>query len=198
MLQVGSAREAAAFKTIVPQTMLQALGDNSDVLCEIFRNEVNLAVWQRPTDPLLLSYTSQLPADMLFKRMLQLDEIQPTLQRILPDGEGREALAVDIHDAAQMLGCVMDTETIGVRLGVLQHAQCPNWHTDHVMLRLLITYQGEGTQYLPAGFGSNAVQLLPQHIALLKGSAWSESSSAIVHRSPPGSARRVVLTLDPL
>lgn len=203
MLHTESARQATAFKLTefnisAPQTMQQALGDSSDVLCEIFRNDVNLAVWQRPTNPELLRYTSQLPEDLLIKRMLPLDEIQLTLQRLLPDGEGRDALAADIHDAAQMLGCVMDTDTIGVRLAVLQQAQCPKWHTDAVMLRLLITYQGEGTQYLQGGIGSNACQVVPQQIALLKGSAWSEKSMAIVHRSPPGLARRVVLTLDPL
>lgn len=203
MLQMAPARQAAAFKvtafnSIAPQSMQQALGDSSDVLCEIFRNDVNLAVWQRPTNPELLRYTSQLPADLLIKRMLPLDEIEPTLQRLLPDGEGKDALAADIYDAAQMLGCVMDTDTIGVRLAVLQQAQCPKWHTDAVMLRLLITYQGEGTQYLQDGLGSNACQVVPQHIALLKGSAWSDKSMAIVHRSPPGLARRVVLTLDPL
>lgn len=203
MLHTESARQATAFKLTefnisAPHSMQQALGDSSDVLCEIFRNDVNLAVWQRPTNPELLRYTSQLPEDLLIKRMLPLDEIPSTLQRLLPDGEGRDALAADIHDAAQMLGCVMDTDTIGVRLAVLQQAQCPKWHTDAVMLRLLITYQGEGTQYLQGGLGSNACQVLPQQIALLKGSAWSEKSMAIVHRSPPGLARRVVLTLDPL
>ena len=203
MLHTESARQATAFKltefnSIATQTMQQALGESSDVLCEIFRDEVNLAVWQRPTNPELLRYTSQLPEDLLIKRMLPLDEIPSTLQRLLPDGEGRDALAADIYDAAQMLGCVMDTDTIGVRLAVLQQAQCPNWHTDAVMLRLLITYQGEGTQYLQGGLGSNACQVLPQQIALLKGSAWSDKSMAIVHRSPPGLARRVVLTLDPL
>jgi len=203
MLHTESARHATAFKVtefniIAPHSMQQALGDSSDVLCEIFRDDVNLAVWQRPTNPELLRYTSQLPEDLLIKRMLPLDEIQSTLQRLLPDGEGRDALAADIHAAAQMLGCVMDTDTIGVRLAVLQQAQCPKWHTDAVMLRLLITYQGEGTQYLQGGLGSNACQVLPQQIALLKGSAWSDKSLAIVHRSPPGLARRVVLTLDPL
>lgn len=203
MGHIASARQATAFKltefnSIATHSMPQALGDSSDVLCEIFRNDVNLAVWQRPTNPELLRYTSQLPEDLLIKRMLPLDEIQSTLQRLLPDGEGRNALAADIHGAAQMLGCVMDTDTIGVRLAVLQQAQCPKWHTDAVMLRLLITYQGEGTQYLQDGLSSNACQVLPQQIALLKGSAWSEKSMAIVHRSPPGLARRVVLTLDPL
>ena len=130
MLQMAPARQAAAFKLtefniIAPHSMQQALGDSSDVLCEIFRNDVNLAVWQRPTNPELLRYTSQLPEDLLIKRMLPLDEIQPTLQRLLPDGEGRDALATDIHDAAQMLGCVMDTDTIGVRLAGVATSPVP-------------------------------------------------------------------------
>lgn len=198
MLRFEALSPQQPVKAVSPDGMHQALSDKREVLCEIFRDDVNLVVWQRQSNPQLLQYAQLLPADLLLKRMVRLDEVRSILDQQLPDGEGKDIFAADISEAAQMLGCLMDTDTIGVRLAVLQHTQCPNWHTDHVMLRLLITYLGEGTQYLPIGLGSQAQQVLPEHVALLKGSAWSDKSSAIVHRSPPGTLRRVVLTLDPL
>jgi hypothetical protein len=85
---------------------------------------------------------------------------------------------------------------------------------DRTGIRLLCTYRGPGTQWLPdAGVDRQRLQEVPGDypavaeapafaVVLLKGSAWpGNESRGAIHRSPPvpaGAAPRVLLTLDAL
>lgn len=195
----------SAVRAIRPQ-MQQLSVRQPAQLSAIFRDDVNLMIWQRPIQSCLDPYVSAWPATLKLQRILTLTELPQKLPLLLPQGAAQSVLAADVMLAAQMLGCLMDTETIGVRLSLQQQPQCPNWHTDHVMLRLLVSYGGPGTEYLPCpaptGAGratQRACQIGSQHLALLKGSAWTgDPLAAIWHRSPRSEVPRLVLTLDPL
>jgi hypothetical protein len=99
---------------------------------------------------------------------------------------------------------------------------CPRFHFDQVPCRLVTTYHGAATQWLPnysvdrskLGRGSNGQpdsasglyshepdikQLSSGDVALLKGERWSgNENSGLVHRSPVTSPdeTRLLLTLD--
>jgi len=105
---------------------------------------------------------------------------------------------------------------------VLDKAMCPKFHVDRVPCRLLTTFQGIATEWLPhnkvnrdkLGPGSQGKadsesglytspediqQLQAGHVALLKGELWEGNENAgLVHRSPavPNGERRLLLTLD--
>lgn len=172
----------------------------AEVLSDILLPEVNLAVWQRQLDAGLLSCANQLAARPAFvlQRQTSLNDLPALLQHALPKMPGSDALCHDIVLQAEMLACLMDTEHLGVRLKALHQAMCPRFHTDHVALRMLVTYAGPATEWRAGpneGDVTGALQLGDS--AVLKGSAWP-AAAAVWHRSPPGLSARLLLTLDPL
>ena len=101
--------------------------------------------------------------------------------------------------------------------GVVRSAQCPKFHVDHNRLRLITTYSGPGTEWVPneavrrecmdqrEDWPSNANELIVPNAAavqrtqagdvlLMKGSRGNGTLGA-VHRSPSSAGRfgRVVL-----
>lgn len=94
---------------------------------------------------------------------------------------------------------------------------CRKFHTDQVGIRLLCTYRGPGTEWVPdeavrrsrlGAHGENddivpdplRIQRLERFtIGLLKGDRWPCRTPGIIHRSPPlpgGQPRRVLLRAD--
>jgi hypothetical protein len=103
---------------------------------------------------------------------------------------------------------------VGVRLHVLPDTMCPRFHTDRVPARLLVTYAGRGTEWLPENLVTRPgqsgplpdqsvsevdIEVLPAGgVSLLKGESWvGNEGRGLVHRSPaPGTSPRLVLGLD--
>ena len=109
-----------------------------------------------------------------------------------------------------------------LRLDGIDHPMCPRFHTDKIKCRLVTTYVGPATQWLPQdlvdrsklGYGNDGKpddksglfssvddikQLETGHVALLKGESWQGNKGAgIVHRSPHSDSnyRRLYLTID--
>jgi hypothetical protein len=99
-----------------------------------------------------------------------------------------------------MMCCLFDCDEVGLRLSILTHAMCPNFHTDKVSGRLICTYIGAGTQYI-SKHDKDALQAKTGDVILLKGEAWpGNEGNGAIHRSPqlPDGQRRLLLTLDPL
>ena len=181
-------------------------------LTDIFRPEVNLAVWQRQLDLALLQYTDQLVATTSSQfPSLQFvatpEELQPLLEQRLPEGQGKALFIADLVLMAQMLTCLMDCPAVGFRLKVLEKPMCPRFHTDHIAVRLLVSYAGTATQWLKAPPAQQDWQYRAENIqeisigdvALLKGSGWEHNEhGAIGHRSPAGVLPRLLLSLDPV
>jgi hypothetical protein len=130
-------------------------------------------------------------------------------------------LSEDIAELVDMFCLLFDVKSAGVRLGVLESAMCPKFHVDRIPCRLLTTYQGVATEWLPhelvdrskLGHGSNglpdhesglfdcpdAIQQLNQgDVAILKGDLWEgNEGNGLVHRSPDTDCgHRLLLTMD--
>ena len=127
-----------------------------------------------------------------------------------------------------MLTTLFDCDSVGVRLVPLSSAMCPSFHVDNIPVRLVNTYLGEGTEWLPKEsvvtrqiIGLNDANTqgltknrLGQHyressvrqmnafdVGLLKGKSWQgHEEFAAVHRSCKviPGTHRVLLTLDPM
>ena len=131
-------------------------------------------------------------------------------------------LSEDIAQLVEMFCCLFDLEDVGLRLTALDSAMCPRFHVDRVPCRLITTYMGKGTQWLPhhcadrskLGAGNQgrkdaqsglyssrqSIQTLaPGDVALLKGESWQDNEGAgLIHRSPAVNHdhKRLLLTLD--
>ena len=121
-----------------------------------------------------------------------------------------------------MFCTLFDLKEAGLRLKLLDSPMCPKFHVDKVPCRLVTTFYGSATEWLPhsavnrtkLGAGSIGLQDdssgIMQHasdiqqlssgdVALLKGESWHNNELAgLVHRSPvlTQHERRLLLTLD--
>ena len=109
-----------------------------------------------------------------------------------------------------------------LRLDGIDHPMCPRFHTDKLKCRLVTTYVGPATQWIPhqlvnrskLGYGNEGKpdnesglfnsendikQLDTGHVAFLKGESWKgNNGSGLVHRSPHEDKgyKRLYMTID--
>ena len=132
------------------------------------------------------------------------------------DADAHSVLLDQIAEASEMLGELLGCERVGVRLDTLNAPMCPRFHVDRIPCRMLITLSGVGTEWIPnsdvdwAVFADTETTALPVqadrqiqqlatgHWSLLKGGAWNDGFSGVVHRSPHGVGERLLLSLDPV
>lgn len=209
------------------ETTTSAIADTSPmVLSEIFSPEFSIAIWQRPENQKLTNYFATVfkPLGMGLRAVFDMDSLRTGLEESLPDAPHKNLAIDDIYLLSDMLTCLFNCNSVGLRLVPLDSAMCPKFHTDNIPVRLVNTYLGPGTQWLPAGSDkdqynqsgqageedilnsrqkdASAIQQLNAYeVALLKGSAWdNQEQMACIHRScqVKEHQQRVLLTLDPM
>jgi len=195
------------------------------VLGEIYQDLHNIVIWRRELSADLIAGVDAL---LKSKRALQVSmSVTPqnalvAVREALQGYPCAKELSEDVNALVEMFGYLFDIERVGLRLAVLNHAMCPRFHVDRVLCRLVTTYQGTATEWLPhhlvdrskLGHGNNGlpdelsgiyqsagdIQRLNQgDVALIKGELWEGNENAgLVHRSPSPNTgeRRLVLTLD--
>ncbi|WP_347332772.1 DUF1826 domain-containing protein [Marinimicrobium locisalis] len=193
-------------------------GDQAECLTNIFRDDINLAIWRRSLRPKIVQFV-----EALVQRAGKLERftsLEPTqsVAGILPAWaqalEGVEDWLADVEQLVNMYRCLFEPAAVGVRLHVIESPMCPRFHVDRVPVRLLCTYQGAGTEWLPEPLAKRPIKPgpLPEQpvknhqllrlpmgaVALLKGEAWEGNEGrGVVHRSPPPEeGARVVLGVD--
>jgi len=194
-------------------------------MTDIYREDTNMVVWRRDLSACLQSSMGDfLQSNNQFKDMMTVTpkRAQSSIIESLGHAECAVELSENIAGLVDMFCCLFDLQQAGLRLTVLSAAMCPRFHVDRVPCRLITTYHGSGTEWLPhqyvdrkkLGEGSlgladdqsglfqcteNIQQLTSGDVALLKGESWEGNENAgVVHRSPsyiPGEAR-LLLTLD--
>lgn len=202
--------------------------DNLADLALIYEPDVNLCVARRRITPGISRFVSHL---LLSARHLERELIfgseNPAVEKLLPENlqalPDAEAWLVDVEFLIGLFRDLFDSTSFGLRLRTLDKAMCPRFHVDRVPVRMICTYEGPGTEWLPErainreklGSGacghtdetsglildSAAIQSIPSYaIALLKGELWEGNEGrGAVHRSPgttPRYPRRLLLTLD--
>ncbi len=194
------------------------------VLADIYQSDINIAVWQRQFDEdLTMAISEFIASNPNFSKSISLspDNAFDKLE-FATGGTASKALLENMAELVDMFCCLFDLEEVGLRLAVLNKAMCPRFHFDQVPCRLVTTYHGVATQWLPnesvdrskLGRGSNGQpdsvsglyndesdiqRMTSGDVALLKGERWSGNEDrGLVHRSPVTSSdeTRLLLTLD--
>lgn len=200
-------------------------GDNSAVLTDIYQDDTNIVVWQRT-----LAHSLAQAADSIIDSQPSLEKLlvvapqdaSAEVEKALGCSSEAAVLAGDIAQLVDMFCCLFDLKRAVLRFSVLDRAMCPRFHVDHVPCRLITTYQGVATEWLPhnvadrsklgtgnmgkpdelSGLYDNASdikQLEFGDVALLKGELWHNNEGAgLIHRSPQlaNNTRRLLLTID--
>ena len=124
---------------------------------------------------------------------------------------GLPSLDEDLRLLVEVLIDLTGAAEVGVRARRTPSPMCPQFHVDHVPLRLVCTYWGPGTDWLDESTPETAVRsrsnvrlgrVRSAHrgdLVLLKGESWpGNEGRGAVHRSPAHTSDRLVVSLDPL
>ena len=202
--------------------------DTPEAFTDIYRDDTNIAIWQRKlSDELILAVNEILNTGERVRvaEAVTVESVNATLCNALGDTNAVRRLSEDITLLVDMFCCLFELKEVGLRLTALDRAMCPRFHFDRIPCRLVTTYHGVATEWLPhqlvdrskLGAGNQGKsdeqsglfespddirQLSEGDVALLKGEFWHDNEGAgLVHRSPvqPESLlneRRLLLTLD--
>lgn len=198
-------------------------------LANIYDDAVNLCLIERPR-PVSIEqfvYTAlQKAAHIEISQPVQPEQFDfsclwPQVAHIEGYQDWLDDVALLSTAFCELLGC----RQAGLRLRTLNSPMCPRFHVDRVPARLICSYGGIGTEWLPEyalnrsklGMGSGglpdtvsglivdatAVRQMPAYaVGLMKGESWAGNEGfGLVHRSPVPTAlqpRRLLLTLDML
>jgi hypothetical protein len=186
--------------------------------------DTNIAIWRRPPMIALSRYATAVVGAWRddIELIAPAGEIHRPLAAALPRkgiDAGRARLLGDVRALAATYADLAGRELLHLKLERIDRDKCPLFHADYVGLRLLTTYCGPGTEWLPEdgvdrgalGDGSNdrivtdrrkVRRLEPFWVGVLKGDAYEAAEGrGCVHRSPPVEARgtaRLLLTIDDL
>ncbi|MCP1727214.1 hypothetical protein J2T60_001179 [Natronospira proteinivora] len=199
------------------------IGSEPLVLSRIVEPGINLAILEREVHPALRAFCEQtLTPSGLFAHELVIqpeEELAATLPESITSLPGAEAFLDDLSHINELWHDLFSPDRSGLRLRVLNQAMCPRFNVDRVIARLIVSYGGVGTEWLPETATNRSllgrplsdpkqdplanteqIQAIPPYaIALLKGEAWpGNEGRGIAHRSPPiePPQRRALLTMD--
>ena len=197
----------------------------AEVLTDIYQEDTNIVIWQRNLEDTITQAASRI---LITNPTLQISQVVTpqntfsSIKKVLGTSQIAIALCKDIVKLVDMFCYLFDLKRAGLRLTSLNNAMCPRFHVDGVPCRLVTTYQGIATEWLPHGIAdrsklgrgnqgksdeqsglfNNAADIQKLHqgdVALLKGEAWEGNQGAgLIHRSPklPSETRRLLLTID--
>lgn len=218
------ASKYTSLETSQVKTRRAAKGSEPSVLTDVYLEDTNIVIWQRElSESLKKSVDAFLTTNLTFQASMTVTP--RTALASLRESLGNESdleLCENIAELVDMFCYLFDLKRVGLRLTVLNRAMCPKFHVDRVPCRLVTTFQGVATEWLPhidvnrekLGLGSrgkldsesglyknpNDIQQLNcGEVALLKGELWEGNENAgLVHRSPalPTDQPRLLLTLD--
>lgn len=197
-------------------------GSDWQVMPRIYDQGVNLSVLTRSLAPEVRTFVRE---KVLNDRPLSIcqsitgpEALPSLLPEHLREAPGARPWLEDMMMLADAWFSLFGATAAGVRLTTLSKTMCPRFHADRVMVRLLTTYGGPGTEWLPndevdrASLGrplgphgdpmteSDRVERLGEgDVGLLKGEIWpGNEGNGVVHRSPSLTAneRRLLFSLD--
>lgn len=173
-----------------------------DGLSAIKDDAAELVIWQRSLPTPLRHWIDRLDASALpdLRILIAPGNLRRALDPLLdgdgvPAGDMRDALVADVDGLVRAFADITHSDLVDVRLERIDHDACWKFHRDTVEARLLTTYRGPTTEWVPMAFAAAAVaeqteyagpleRLADHDVALFKGKQ-AGPDSGIVHRSPP-------------
>lgn len=198
-------------------------------LSRIYEDGVNLCLIERPFPVAIEQFVYQALQNV--RRVEIRQTVAPlhfNFEQVWPQAShliGYQAWVEDVSLLVSAFSELFECREVGMRLYTLEKAMCPRFHVDRVPARLICSYGGIGTEWLPEyaldrnklGMGGRgltdaesgmitdltAIRQMPAYaVGLMKGESWEgNEGQGLVHRSPQPTAlqpRRLLLTLDML
>ncbi|MGZ3420585.1 MAG: DUF1826 domain-containing protein [Polyangiales bacterium] len=193
---------------MIPSATSPVLASSIEELGRIRDRGVNLVIRPRPSPPwcAALAHSLEQPFDVRVRGDDFSALVEP-LHHAAPNYVG--ALLEDMKELAQLCDRLLGDRPRTVGLAVVVDDSCRKFHVDRRDVRLLCTYVGPGTEWVPNGAGNRAAlasdapdvetanraivpdqrairRMLTGWVGLLRGeSCESNAGNGVVHRSPP-------------
>lgn len=134
--------------------------------------------------------TARGAATKIDRGLARLDLVKPARQR--------SALADDILSLVCGMLTVFSWPRVDVRLDLTDEQTCPKFHCDNVIVRLVTTYVGPGTELIERHKPEKICRVGPGSLVLLKGHRHPTHADRVLHRSPPvrPGTRRFSVAID--
>lgn len=177
------------------------LTDNSaDILDRWNDPGVTLALWRRRLDPAIVSQLDRLCFEELpnFTLILRSVDAPEALNDMLsafalPAEHLAESLAADLAMLSSIFARLTDSGELELRLEAITTDACKRFHYDNYKARLVSTYTGPGTVYVPDSHARAALEHQRSYVGpvyemprfavgLFKGA--KSPDGGLVHRSP--------------
>ena len=191
-----------------------AIGQSPDIFLNAADPITTLAIWRRQLDEPLLE-AAQVLSEKAFQVVTPLnphskDDQQRFKQELISATEHDCALLLDdLLDLSERYAKLSQTQNVRMRIETVEDGGCRRFHLDNVVMRLVVTYCGSGTQWVLPEFAAAAHAQQTNYagpvnsvdtgdVAIFRGKK-SGAENLIFHRSPPlkpGSPARLVAVID--
>lgn len=194
-----------------------AISSQREVLNDIHLKSKNIAIYQRNLKNLTPTLQQLADRGIEFRANGSEKDILCTFKKYLNKHQLEyPALLSDIHQLIALFQEVTQAFTFRLLFATISTNMCSRFHTDINNLRLLCTYLGPGTLWLPnqaidytavKSRGSNEEmvtdqqliqQLTPGDVCILKGALYPDANP-VLHKSPPiekNGEKRLLLRID--
>ena len=193
----------------VLERSIVARSDAAGILERIGDPAVGLAIWRRPVPQDARAVATRLTEGVVSVRCvmtLERKAISALAGHLASVDLDSEALAFDLGLLARIFAVATGHEAFSLRLETVRDDGCTRFHVDNVAMRMVTTYSGAGTQWVPDpdALSDQTRYRRPVHaintgdVALFRGKKLD--GATVPHRSPKvgGGETRFVAVLDPL
>ena len=129
-----------------------AIADHPAIFTDIYEEDTNIAIWQRDlSNDIAQSAEKLLETNSNFQAsyIATPENIFNKLSETNSELKNAQALCENISELVEMFCVLFDLEEVGLRLASLDRAMCPRFHVDWVPCRLVCTYHGVSSEWLP-------------------------------------------------
>ncbi|MEL6971970.1 MAG: DUF1826 domain-containing protein [Bacteroidota bacterium] len=194
-----------------------AIGKDAQILKSIHAPAVNIAVYEREFDMPKAALDQVVEQTINCRASGTEAEVTGALKSYFAaELPGQQELLEDVLELLSLFGQVADISSFRLLLATVETNMCRRFHTDINSLRMLCTYAGPGTLWLPneavnqkayrGGNGNEDIvldeNLIQQantgDVVILKGALYPDANP-IVHRSPSienQGEKRLLLRID--
>lgn len=195
------------------------------ILSKINEKDKNISVLKRSLDIHVINSAKNIiknNSQLNFSKVVNFNNVKQLLNNKVGSKADFQPLYQDVSKVVLMFSDLFNVKNVWLRLDAIDGPMCPRFHVDNVKCRLVSTYFGPGTEWLPnnlvnrnkLGHGNNGEldedsglfikktdiqQLEVGHLGLLKGEGWKNNQGCgLVHRSPEknDNYKRLYMTID--
>jgi len=193
------------------------IGTTPESLASIHQDEINIAIYERDKSSLVSEINNLLEQNIEFRGNGDIDTIVDQIKEII-DPNKYSLVIQDIKELLHHFKEVAKVKKFRLLLATINTNMCRRFHTDINDLRMLCTYSGPGTLWLPEdninqkkldASAENKDIVIDERkiqqaktgaVLILKGALYPEEGTrAIVHRSPTieeSGEKRLLLRID--